>query len=231
MRAGNGRCERIITVEVVGLTAKQQFPEVIDMARQEVQGRYGSDVDPLPLAAIGLTLRAWRRSDEVEDAHTARHPVSDQITDGEMFAANVATTRLILERLQQSYPAVDWIRLADDVTNPDRVAGRRSVSHLLGRTRHKKWAAKARRVIESQQFSIGDYGSDYCWCEAYLGMSASNWWGHPDWPELVTRFIDNLNEAPPKITVEELRCGLLDAPDSVDPELLDWCTSQMIGHT
>lgn len=201
------------------------------MAQQRLRERYGSHFDPLPLVAISLTVRAWRRTDEAEDAHTRRYPVSDRITDGEMFAANVATTRLILERLQQSYPAVDWMTLADDVTNPDRVAGRRTVSHLLGKTRHKKWAAKARNVIESQEYLIGDHGPDYCWCEAYLGDLFGHWWGHPDWAALVAAFIETLTDSPPKLSVSELRCGLLDAPDALDPEILDWCTSRLIGYT
>jgi hypothetical protein len=210
--------------------AERLTPEDIESARQKVRDHFGSDVDPLPLAAIGITVQVWRRTDELEDAHTIRFPAKDRITDGEMFAANAATTRFILARIQPSYSAVDWLTLADDVTDPARFAGRRTVSHLLGSTRQKKWAARARRTIDYQAIIVKEYGPEICWLHAHFG-STHIWWGHPDWPALVATFIDGLRGEPPHASAAELHSGLLDSPDTMDPEILDWCTSQLIGYT
>ncbi|ASW85251.1 hypothetical protein CKJ61_10320 [Mycobacterium intracellulare] len=215
--------------EIQHLTPKHEVTEFIEMAQKQFRYAYGVDFDPLPLAAISLTVRTWRRTEEVEAAHTLRYP---RISDGEMFAANVATTRLILRCLHASYPAVDWMTLADDVTNPDRVAGQRTVSDLLGKARHKRWAATARRVIDMQEVHIREYGSDWCWCEAAFATMSPIWWGHPDWEQLVRAFIDGLSGQPPSaVDIEGLRNGLLVAPDELDPQILDWCTAQLIGYT
>lgn len=95
--------------------------------RHKLFETYGPDVDLLGLAAIGLTQRVWRSDfhGHTEDAH-------HRITDAEMFAANVATTRLVLEHFG-SYPEVDWQSLSDAITDGDRVAGQRASAIYLAR--------------------------------------------------------------------------------------------------
>ena len=98
-----------------------------------------SEQKPIALAAIGFTRRVWRRdspNEYVEGAHAGRR---SRISHGEMFAANAATTRLVLEHLRP-YPDVGWYALADAFVDPDRSAGRRTLVDLLGKTRHRRWA-------------------------------------------------------------------------------------------
>ena len=83
---------------------KPEVSKAVAMMRERVQDHYGPDVDPLPLAASGLTQRAWRNA-EAEGVHGGG--TDRRISDGEMLAANVATTRLVLQNLR-SFPAVDW---------------------------------------------------------------------------------------------------------------------------
>ena len=195
--------------------------------RRTLFEKYGPHVDLVGLAAIGITRRLWRNDEYgyVEEAH-------NRITDGEMMAANVATTRLVLEVLG-TYPEVDWQTLADALTDPHRVAGRRTAVDLLGKTRHRRWASWARKFILAIPRVIDQHGAEY----VVLGLAndgavSADWWGGPSWPQLVDAFIAQRSADPPGMSVEALRLGLLDAPDQVDPAILDWCTGvQLIGYT
>lgn len=149
-----------------------------------------------------------------------------------MFAANVATTRLVLDHLG-SYPEVDWQKMANAFTDPSRVAGRRSVINLLGKTRHKRWATWAKKFIFAIGTVIDQDGADAVLVGlAGDGACYDTWWAGPRWPQLVDAFIAQRTADPPLITVQELRSSLLDAPDRLDPAILDWCTdAQLIGYT
>ncbi|GAB3239959.1 hypothetical protein [Mycolicibacterium hippocampi] len=142
--------------------------------RRKLFEKYGPHVDLVGLAAIGITRRLWRNDEYgyVEEAH-------NRITDGEMMAANVATTRLVLEGLG-TYPEVDWQTLADALTDPHRVAGRRTAVDLLGKTRHRRWASWARKFILAIPRVIDQHGAEY----VVLGLAndgavSADWWGGP----------------------------------------------------
>lgn len=197
------------------------------MMRKHVLDHYGADVDPIPLAAIGLTQRVWRNAG-VEGVHGGG--TDSRISDGEMFAANVATTRLVLEYLK-SFPVVDWDALANALVDSNRVVGRRTVSDLLGEI-YDEWVETAHSVIATQRDMMSQYGFDFVlWFDAVSSFDANYWWGSPLWPALVAAFIHGLTESPPGTNIEELRRGLIDAPDTMDPEILDWCASHLIGYT
>ena len=67
---------------------------------------------------------------------------------------------------------------------------------------------------------------------ASLPLLHDDWWAGPQWPGLVDAFINQLREHPPGMTIGGLRDGLLNAPDMMDPEVLDWCVAeQLIGYT
>lgn len=203
-------------------------PEMLRM----LVSKYGASVDLIPLAAIGITGVAWRRDRDghVEQAHCGLR--RSRISDGEMFAANVATTRLVLRHLRD--PHVDWEEMADQFVDPNRVVGQRTVSDLLGATRHRRWSTGAWTYITSVG-AIGDqHGTQYALLtQAVLGGSHHDlWWGSPRWPHLVEVFIDQLTEQPPGMTPTELRSGLLDGPDHLPTQVLEWCAaSQLIGYT
>lgn len=205
---------------------KPEVSKAVAMMRKRVQDHYGPDVDPLPLAAIGLTQRAWRNA-EAEGVHGGG--TERRISDGEMFAANVATTRLVLHNLG-SFPAVDWDALANALADSDRFAGRRTVSDLLGEL-YDEWVDTAHSVIATQQDMMSQYGPDFVlWFNANSSIG-SNWWGSPRWPQLVVAFTEGLTELPPGTNIEELRRGLTDAPDAMDSKILDWCVSHRIRDT
>jgi hypothetical protein len=113
--------------------------------------RYGTDFDVRMIASVGLARAAWRNT-EVEDAHAGNG--LRRIDDGEMFAANVATTRLIHRYLDAS-SGIDWAGLANELVRSDRVAGARTVSDLLGEL-YDGWAEQSHALIETQ----GDFELD-----------------------------------------------------------------------
>lgn len=205
---------------------RHEVLRAVAMMRQRVRDHYGPDVDPLPLAAIGLTQRAWRNA-EAEGVHGGG--TDRRISDGEMFAANVATTRLVLRNLR-SFPAVDWDALASALVDSVRFAGHRTVSDLLGEL-YDEWVDTAHSVIETQRDMMSQYGLDFVlWFNANSSIG-SDWWGSPRWPRLVGAFTDGLTELPTGTNIEELRRGLTDAPDAMDSKILDWCVSQRIRDT
>jgi hypothetical protein len=67
----------------------------METIRGWVRDKAGPDVDPLPLAAIGLTYHAWRNPSE-----SSHGGPDSRISDGEMFGANIATMQLILKWLR-----------------------------------------------------------------------------------------------------------------------------------
>ncbi len=201
--------------------------QAVQEMRRLLSQRYGEDVDPLPLAAIGLAQRAWRNI-EVEGVHGG--PASSSISDGEMFAANVATTRLVSTHLR-SFPTVDWDALIASLIDPDRIAGRRSVRDLLGDS-YQSWSDTVYGVIGTQQEFMARYGAEFfVWFNASCSLQSTEWWGSPEWPAIAEKFVEDLKESPPGIDPTFLRKCLIDAPDELDPEILEWCVDRSIGYT
>lgn len=196
--------------------------------RRKLTEKFGSEVDLVGLAAIGITHHAWRSDFHgfVEGAHRRR------ITDGEMFAANVATTRLVLEHFG-SYPDVDWPSLAEALSDTERFVGQRTIVELLGKSRHKRWATWANKFVSAIARVVEQEGPESVLIGlANDGASHADWWAGPLWPQLVDTFMTCLTDDPPGMTREDLRSRLLDAPDLMDPPVLNWCTSvQLIGYT
>ncbi|MGE2731412.1 hypothetical protein ACQI4F_18190 [Mycolicibacterium vaccae] len=207
--------------------------EDIEEMHRHLAAKYGSEFDLLALAAIGMAYIAWRRGGrgDVEEAHAGRR---SRISDGEMFAANVANTRFLLERLKVR-PATDadWYSLADAFTDPHRVAGRRALVDLLGKSRHRRWMSGAWGYIVSVGRTAQEFGFDQALlAPAFIGSHQERWWAGPKWPEVVDAFISQLSDEPPGTTKQHLQLGLLDGPDQIDPQILDWCaTTQLIGYT
>ncbi|MCV7254722.1 hypothetical protein H7J86_21405 [Mycobacterium hackensackense] len=206
-------------------------PEVIDSETSALRSlliaQYGPELDFIGLAAIGLTRLAWR-SDEhglIEEAH-------HRITDGEMFAANVATTRLFRQHLE-SYPHVNWQLLANEVTQEERLAAGRTLADLLGKTRYRRWARWASKFIAAIERVIEhDSPESVLVGLAVAGKAYDRWWSGPQWPLVVDTFIAQITSVPPQVSTSELRADLLTAPDLIAPSVLEWCVDvQQIGAT
>lgn len=201
-----------------------EIAEELERAKRRVRQNFRREIDdPIPLLAIGLTLSAWRNT-VVEDAHAGPR---SRFHDGEMFAANVANTRLIYEHLTD-YPDVDWIALADKFVDPNRVLADRTIVDLLGKTRHKLWTREARKWIEVVPYLIRHVGAEPAlWWLANgsqpFPQAYPEWWGSPWWPEFIERFTASLGDDPPGMSVQALRTALLDRPEDIDPEVLLWC--------
>jgi hypothetical protein len=159
----------------------------------------------------------------VEDAHAGSG--LDRISDGEMFAANVAQTRLVLEHYRPE-GGTDWQALFDAVTDPDRVlAGRRTTADLLGDL-YEDWLQHAARATDGLEAAEERYGPRRAHLMLVLG-GVQQWWGAPWWPDCVAEFA---RQRPGEFTDEELRL-LVEAPDALDPETLERAVYAGIGFT
>ncbi|MRH92126.1 hypothetical protein GFY24_32605 [Nocardia sp. SYP-A9097] len=212
--------------------------------------------DQLAVAAYSMMLGVWRNT-VVEDAHASSG--LSRISDGEMFAANVAVFRLMRDFLEaEDRTPAAWDRLSREVVRPDRIAaGSRTVADLLGEY-YSEWATGAQGALEyfAQLTERDDH--DMRWFVAVkscFGSMHRTWFGMPDWPRVVDTFVDkpfsgsrpveeydedDLARFPglveqarrPRvlpIPAADLRAGLLDGPDRMDPQVLGWCISDAIG--
>jgi hypothetical protein len=149
------------------------------------------------------------------------------ISDGEMFAANVATTRLA-QIFWRRFPDVDWHGLADAIVDPSRLAGGRTFVGLLG-DRFAAWAWDAHSLVLTQRDLAADNGLDWVlWMNA--ATSDSRWWGSPSWPHRVERLFAKQNESPSGETLSTMRASFLNAPDDLPVEQLEWFLRQEHVH-
>ncbi|PPJ25644.1 hypothetical protein C5F51_22730 [Nocardia nova] len=212
--------------------------------------------DQCAVAAYSMMLGVWRNT-IVEDAHASGGV--NRISDGEMFAANVATFRMMrdfLEAADRTHAA--WQRLAHEVIRPDRLAaGSRTIADLLGEY-YDQWAKHAGSTLMYYAELTEADDHDMAWfisVKSCFGSVHRHWFGMPEWPHLVNAFVDkpfsgtrplhdyNEDDAyrypslverarTPRvlpITAEELRAGLLNGPDHMDPDVLNWCVHDGIG--
>jgi hypothetical protein len=68
------------------------------------------------LAAIGLTIQAWRNT-SLEELHAGDHP-SGGFPDSDMMRFNIATFRVVSSNV--TLDAFDWHGLEATLTDPDR---------------------------------------------------------------------------------------------------------------
>ncbi|HEX2809411.1 MAG TPA: hypothetical protein VHN80_24885 [Kineosporiaceae bacterium] len=180
------------------------------------------------LAAVRLTLVLWRNS-PLEDIHAA----ATGLDDGQMLAANVEVTRLLLTHVH--HEGVDWDTIVEVLTDPARpVAG---TPLVMTGTRSEIFALSAH---------IRDHVQQYRRAQQLVGwprllralalMCQSNWWGTPWWPDTVTQWLTEAAEtirsdAPPGWRdVERLGGALLEAPDALPQVVRTWCVHHDLGH-
>lgn len=197
----------------------------IEALRLAFRSTVGYEVDPVLFAAAAIAQRAWRNS-EVEVAHAGDG--LNRISDGEMFAANVVMFRIVRDHLR--IPGSEWSELASELVRADRVIAGRTVADLLG-TLHEPWTHSAASVFDTCSQIECQHGRDYL-----IAMNAAlalvsvrdTDWGMPRWPAVVEGFVNDLDSAPP-VNIEDLRRGLLTAPDTLGGTVLQWCIDKGIG--
>ncbi|MFC8045438.1 hypothetical protein [Nocardia sp. NPDC057353] len=182
--------------------------------------------DQLPAAAYSMVLGAWRTT-LIEDAHAGDG--LNRISDGEMFAANVAAFRIMRGFLTAADRSPEaWQRLAHTLADPERpAAGRRTVADLLGE-HYAEWAADCASAVRYYAGLTGPAEHDMAWfiaVKSCFGAVSGNWFGMPGWAGVVEAFAGRADPALP----DTVRNALLTAPDGLDPAELDRYVRAGIG--
>ncbi|WP_431969590.1 hypothetical protein [Nocardia sp. bgisy134] len=199
----------------------------IEALRSAFRSTVGDEADPVLFAAAAIAQRAWRNS-EVELAHASGG--FNRIGDGEMFAANVVMFRIVRDHL--GMPGSEWSELALELIRTDRVIAGRTVADLLG-TLYEPWTHTVTSVFDTCSQIECQHGRDYLIAmnAALASVSVRDTdWGMPRWPAVVEAFVNDLDSTPP-VNTEDLRRGLLTAPDTLGGTVLQWCIDKGIGFT
>jgi hypothetical protein len=195
------------------------------------------------LAAIGLTLRAWRNT-SLEDLHAGSHP-SGGFPDSQMMRFNIATTRVVSGFIGDD--GFDWSGLEAALTDPDReLPGNLTVGGLCGEEfeRLAVDVEEALAIVEGTERRRGFlYVLSVLAVQA--GISYKDWFGSPWWPDVVERFIELVNDPsssawrydphreaePPGVADREsLKRALLEAPESLDDDSIYWCLTHGLSR-
>jgi hypothetical protein len=198
------------------------------------------DVDRL--AAIGLTIRAWRNT-SLEDLHAGSHP-SGGFPDSQMMRFNIATYRVVLAYVEDD--RFDWAGLRTALTDPERrLPGGMTVADLGGEE-FDRLAADSTEALEISERTEQRQGFPYVLAVYALqaGISYKGWYGVPWWRDVVERFLeliddpassawkyDESREAEPAAVSERasLKRVLLESPESLDDESIYWCLDHGLG--
>jgi hypothetical protein len=214
--------------------------EVVDFAREQFALDVDRDrSDMMNLAAIGLTIRAWRNT-SLEDLHAGSHP-SGGFSDAEMMRSNIATFRVVRDRIESD--RFDWEALRIALTDPEReLPGGVTVGQLC-RHEFERLAADSEEALAISERTERRKGFPYLLSVYALqaGISYKDWFGSPWWPDVVDRFLELINDPassawrydenrevePREVSNREhLQRALLGAPESLDDDTIYWC----LGH-
>jgi hypothetical protein len=187
------------------------------------------------LAAIGLTIQAWRNT-SLEDLHSGSHP-SGGFPDPEMMRFSIATFRVVSEHVQAE--RFDWSGLHTALTDPNReLPGGLTVGALCG-DEFENLSSDIHEALDMSEWIQRKRGFPYLLMFLALrGISYKGWYGTPWWGDVVELFIELLvdptssawrrdehHEAEPHAVSDRATLSqiLLEAPESLDNESIDWC--------
>jgi hypothetical protein len=141
------------------------------------------------LAAIGLTVQAWRNT-SLEDLHAGDH-VTGGFPDSDMMRFNIATFRLVSEQVGPD--RCEWDGLEAMLTDPSRVLpGGVTVGALAG-SEFEHLVSDVRKALSISRLIERRRGFSFLLMLLALqaGMSSKEWYGSPWWPDIVSVFIES----------------------------------------
>jgi len=220
----------------------------------------------LRLAALGLVNSAWRNTD-VENWHA-----EGRLHDGDMLRVSSHMSWRLDQllrrwrtqmRIAPNAPAHSldeigfddfrWLggRIYQWIVNPGRRLPTGTTLLDLARENLPRLENDADEALTAFVYQAEDRGVGFAFrrAAAHGGLACRHWWGHPDWPELVDRFIRTLDDpgdphwgdngefrvrlrAEPA-TVQDrnsLRRMLLQQPWALDFSSAQWIVAAGIGY-
>lgn len=196
------------------------------------------------LAAIGLTVQAWRNT-SLEDLHAGDH-VTGGFSDSDMMRFNIATFRVVSE--QVGLHRCEWGALEATLTDPSRVLpGGVTVGALAG-SEFEHLVSDVRNALSISRLIEQRRGFSFLLMLLALqaGMSNKEWYGSPWWPDIVNVFIELLDdpessawkydehrEPIPSATSDRaaLKEVLLEKPESLDDQAIYWCLKHGLSRS
>jgi hypothetical protein len=144
------------------------------------------------LAAIGLTVQAWRNT-SLEDLHAGDH-VTGGFPDSDMMRFNIATFRVVSEQVGPD--RCEWNALEAMLTDPGRVLpGGVTVGALAG-SEFEQLASDVRTALSICRLIEQRRGFPFLLMLLALQAGTSNkeWYGSPWWPDIVSVFIELIDD-------------------------------------
>ncbi|WP_322770279.1 hypothetical protein [Frankia sp. Cr1] len=211
----------------------------------------------IDLAAVAVARLAWRDG-PVEDWHAGRDSRPD---DAEMMRANAAITRLARDLMTTHLPGLSpggqetvrgespgevFAAIAGALTAPDlRLPDGRSLSDVapdrasLKRYRRtvRTWCARWATITNK----IGPQAV-LLFLASWTLTTCRHWWLGPDWPAIVERFLQHLNDTEPGDDLPSskdgdaladravLRSQLLAGPDQLSADAAAFCLRHGLGR-
>lgn len=221
------------TLEELAAFVSEQLGLDVDRDRPEMN----------QLAAIGLTIRAWRNT-SLEDLHAGSHP-SGGFPDSQMMRFNIATFRVVSKCIEDD--RFDWSGLRIALTDPSReLPGALTVAELCGEE-FEQLAADIHEALEISEWTEQRRGFPYLLTVFAMraGISYKDWYGSPWWRDVVELFLELINdptssawkydehrEAEPREVAdrESLMRVLLEEPESLDDDSIYWCLAHGLSH-
>jgi hypothetical protein len=214
-----------------------------------VREQFGLDPDldgvaMAQLAAIGLTVQAWRNT-SLEDLHAGDH-VAGGFSDADMMRFNIATFRVVSERVGPD--RCEWDALGAMLTDPGRVLPGGVTVGVLAGGEFEQLASDVRKALSISRLIEQRRGFPFLVMLLALQAGTSNkeWYGSPWWPDIVSVFIELLDdpassawkydehrEPIPSVASDRavLAEALLEKPESLDDEVIYWCLKHGLSRS
>lgn len=164
-------------------------------------------------APLGMTHLAWRNS-VLEDWHAGP---DSQISDGGMFMANVATTRIYdwaiaemftsweidrfaclddVREIEADSLAYFLLQAAEDATDPERTLPHGATLADIGGDEVHLIEHHAQAQASALADMTEEHGTDVVllWLATRGILACGTWWGGTGWPPLVDRFLTLLDD-------------------------------------